>query len=267
MGRRFWAAWCLVVPFTLLAQEATLPVPATVTVAGVPPIPLSLVAAVAPYGQFRRAQLVAWHPVERRILITTTFANAPQLHQVNFPGAARTQLTFYGDGVSTRPGAVFLPGGDAIVFQKDTAGGGEANQLFRYDSATGALTLLSDGKSRNGVPVVSRSGRIAYDSTRRDGKNRDLYVMNPREPGSSTLLVETEGAWSALDWSADEKWLLAMQSVSSSESYLWKIAVANGGKALLTPKGERPVQWAAGFFAGGGPGVYALGNLNGETTR
>jgi dipeptidyl aminopeptidase/acylaminoacyl peptidase len=267
MDRRFWAAWCLMVPVTILAQSATLPVPANVTVDGVPAIPVALVSAVAPYGQFRRAQLVAWHPTERRILITTTFANAPQLHEVKFPGAARTQLTFYADGVSTRPGTAFLPKGDAFVFQKDTAGGGEANQLFRYDVATADLTLLTDGKSRNGVPVVSRGGRVAYDSTRRDGKNRDLYVIDPRAPGSGTLLAQTEGTWSALDWSADERWLLAMQSISSSESYLWKIATANGEKTLLTPKGERPVQWAAAFFAGGGPDVYALGNPQGETAR
>src|SRR6185436_12316103 len=72
---------------------------------------------------------------------------------------------------------------------------------------------------------------------------------------------------SALDWSRDEKWLLAMQSVSSSESYLWKIDVATGEKTLLTPKGERPVQWSGASFAGGGPAVFAVGNLNGESPR
>src|SRR5262245_30553306 len=182
MGRSFWAGWLVLVPLTLLAQEPALPVPPNVAVDGVPPIPMKLVSAVAPYGQFRRAQLVAWHPTERRVIITTTFATVPQLHEVKFPGAARTQLTFFADGVSLRPGAAFLPRGDAIVFQKDTSGGGEANQLFRYDAATGALTLLTDGKSRNGTPVISRSGRVAYDSTRRDGKNRDLYLLDPRQP-------------------------------------------------------------------------------------
>ena len=79
------------------------------------------------------------------------------------------------------------------MFQKDTAGGGESNQLFRYDAATGALTLLTDGKSRNGIPVVSRSGRVAFDSTRRDGKNRDLYVLDPRGPKGSTMIAESFG--------------------------------------------------------------------------
>src|SRR5688572_3863448 len=267
MARSFWAGWLFLVPFTLLAQEHSLRVPPNVAVDGVPAIPMNLVSAVAPYGQFRRAQLVAWHPIERRMIVTTTFGSVPQLHEVKFPGAARTQLTYFPDGVSIRPGAVFLPRGDSIVFQKDTAGGGEANQLFRYDAATGAMTLLTDGKSRNGTPVISRSGRVAYDSTRRDGKNRDLYLLDPRQPDSSTLLAETTGIWSALDWSADEKSVLAMQSMSSSESYLWKLQVPGGEKTLLTPKGDRPVRWSAAFFAGGGDAIYALGNSNSESPR
>ena len=267
MARSFWAGWLFLVPFTWLAQEPSLPVPPNVAVDGVPAIPMKLVSAVAPYGQFRRAQLVAWHPTERRMIVTTTFASVPQLHEVKFPGGARTQLTYFPDGVSPRPGAVFLPRGESIVFQKDTAGGGEANQLFRYDAATGALTLLTDGKSRNGIPVISRSGRVAYDSTRRDGKNRDLYLLDPRQPDSSTPLAETTGTWSAVDWSADEKSVLATQSMSSSESYLWRIQVPGGEKTLLTPKGERPVKWSAAFFAGGGTAIYALGNFNSESPR
>ena len=267
MRRSVWAGWLFLVPVALLAQEPTLPVPSNITVDGVPPIPMTLVSAVAPYGQFRRAQLIAWHPTERRMVITTTFATAPQLHELKFPGSARTQLTFFPDGVSQRPGAAFVPRGDAIVFQKDTAGGGEANQLFRYDTASGALTLLTDGKSRNGMPVMSRSGRVAYDSTRRDGKNRELYVLDPRQPNTGTLLADTAGIWAALDWSADETTVLAMQSMSSSESYLWKIQVPGGERTLLTPKGSRPVRWASAFFAGGGPAIYALGNLDSETAR
>jgi hypothetical protein len=122
--RRF--QWCVLALLPLVAaavagQERTLPMPSNVAVDGVPPIPMSLVEAVAPYGQFRQARLVAWHPVERRMVIATTFGNVPQLHHVRFPGGARTQLTFFGDGVAAHPGAVFASTGDSIVFQKDTA--------------------------------------------------------------------------------------------------------------------------------------------------
>ncbi len=249
------------------AQERTLPVPSDVLADGVPPIPMSLVEAVAPYGQFRQARVVAWHPTERRIVIATTFAVAPQLHQVRAPGGARTQLTFFGDGVGPRPGAAFGPDGESIVFQKDTASGGEANQLFRYDFATGAVTLLTDGASRNGAPVLSRSGVIAFDSTRRDGKNRDFYVLSPTDPTRDRLLVRNEGAWSVLDWSADEKVILAQQILSSSDMHVWRVDVASGGKTRLSPRSEPVARWASAAFGPDGEAVYALSNFGGETTR
>ena len=269
-------AKCVVLCALLLAAPAgtaaqgpdkIFPVPANVTVEGVPPIPMSLAEAVAPYGRFRQARLVAWHPVERRMVVATTFANAPQLHLVSFPGGARTQLTFFADGVSPRPGAAFAPSGDYLVFQKDTAGGGEANQLFRYDFATGVVTLLTDGASRNGAPAISRSGLVAFDSTRRDGRNRDLYVVPARDPAAGRVLARTEGAWAALDWSPDEKAVLAVEILSSSETRLWRIETADGRRTLLTPKGAHPARWSSAAFGADGAIVYAVSNFEGENAR
>jgi dipeptidyl aminopeptidase/acylaminoacyl peptidase len=281
MRMRRVAGACLGLLFAggLAAQEGTFPVPANVTTDGVPAIPLSLVQAVAPYGQFRQAILRAWHPTEREIIITTSFGAVPQLHRVRTPGGARTQITFFTDGVATRSGAVFVPNGQSVVFQKDTAGGGEANQLFRYDLARGTPVMLTDGKSRNGGPAISRTGLIAYDSTERDGKNRDLYIMNPVSPASRRVLIQGEGRWLAVDWSSDEKTVLALQFVSSSETFLWTVRADTGEKTLITPKEATPVawalpttpgpreQWATAAFAPDGRTIYALSNRGGETTR
>lgn len=255
----------------VLAQEPrVLLIPSNVRIDGIPPIPMSLVEAVAPYGQYRAARLAAWHPTERRVVITTRFANVPQLHYVNTPGAARTQLTFYQDGVTepaTLPiGAAFTPKGDSLLFQRDTAGGKEATQLFRYDVETGVTTLLTDGKSRNGVPVISRGGLVAYESNRRDGKNFDLYVLDPAKPASNRMVLENEGRWEPLDWSVDERAILVLQILSASERYVWRVDVGDGRKTLLTPKSERPARWTAAQFAPDGQ-IYALSDFSGETSR
>ncbi len=151
----------LLLPVYLHAQEATFAIPDKVKVDGVPPIPLSIADAVAPYGQFRQARLLGWHPTERRILISTAFGNVPQVHEVRSPGGARTQLTFFRDGVTGA--ATYDPAGRYVVFRKDTSGGGEAMQLFRYDLDSGRITMLTDGRSRHGVPAWShRRGLIAY---------------------------------------------------------------------------------------------------------
>ena len=172
------AALLAIAPTYALAQPATLAPPDRARVDGVPPIPTSVVDLVSPYGQFRQARLLGWHPTERRLLISTVFGNVSQLHEVRAPGGARTQLTFYRDGVTGA--ASYDPSGRFIVFRKDTSGGGEAMQLFRYDLASGSITLLTDGRSRHGVPVwARRGGLVAFTSTRRNGKDRDLLRHGP----------------------------------------------------------------------------------------
>ena len=121
----------------------------------------------------------------------------------------RRQLTFFRDGLPATGGASYEPGGSYFVFGKDSGGGAETMQLYRFDPATLQSTLLTDGKSRNGSPAWSRkSGLIAYDSTRRGGhggRDRDLYVMNPKDPASTRLVTELDGSWAALDWSPDDR--------------------------------------------------------------
>jgi dipeptidyl aminopeptidase/acylaminoacyl peptidase len=251
------------------AQEKAFPIPDKVRVDGVPPIPMSLANAVAPYGQFRQARLLAWHPTERRMLISTAFGNVSQIHEVRSPGGARTQLTFFSDGVSATGGASYDPAGRYFVFRKDTSGGGEAMQFFRHDLDSGRDVLLTDGRSRYGIPVWSRKrGLIAYDSTRRNGKDRDLYVMNPVDEGTERILSEVDGTWSALDWSADDTEVLALQLIAGSpETRIWRIAVDSGKKILVTPQGGQPARWTGAQYSSDGKAVYALSDRDSDYPR
>jgi Tol biopolymer transport system component len=137
------------------------------------------------------------------MLIATRFADTVQVHRVRFPGGARTQLTFFPEPVR---GASFPEGAAGyFVFGKDV-GGNEFNQNFRFDLATGDVTLLTDGTSRNSGGAWTRRGsspdRLAYTSTRRNGRDTDVYVVDPLDPKSDKLLAQLEGGgWGPLDWS------------------------------------------------------------------
>src|SRR5205085_2725014 len=100
-----------------------------------------------------------------------------------FPGGDRRQLTFRGEPVSS--GAYQPKLGKYIAFLQDN-GGGEFFQIYRYDLADGKITLLTDGKSRYTTPRWSPSGTfISYSSTLRNGRDTDIYVMNPEDPSSA----------------------------------------------------------------------------------
>ncbi len=200
---------------------------------GIPKIPATIADAAGRYGSYRAAGLADWHPTRREMLIATRFGDTPQLHLVKTPEGARQQLTFFSDAVTT---ARFHPGdGDYIVFSKDI-GGGEWYQLYRYDVKTGDVTLLTDGKARNLLgPWSSKGDRIAYMSTRRTGKDTDLWVMNPADPKSDHLLTQLEGGgWEPLDWSPDDKHILLQEGISINESYLWLVDTATGEKTAIT---------------------------------
>ncbi|RYD32344.1 MAG: hypothetical protein EOP86_15885, partial [Verrucomicrobiaceae bacterium] len=161
----------------MLLTRAAADVPANLVVDGIPPIPEAVTADAGRYLEFRAAALQSWHPQRREMLITTRFAETPQLHLVRQPGGVRRQLTFSKEPVR---GAAFRPGkGDSLIYSQDT-GGEEFFQLYHYSTTDGRSTLLTDGKSRNTGAVWARDGsRLAWTSTKRNGKDNDIWIMDP----------------------------------------------------------------------------------------
>ncbi|HEV2729878.1 MAG TPA: prolyl oligopeptidase family serine peptidase [Terriglobales bacterium] len=235
-------------------------------VEGIPKIPASLAETVGRYTNFRGASLDSWDPVKREMLISTRFADTSQVHLVKMPGGARSQLTFYPDSVS---GALYSPAsGNAFVFSKDI-GGGEFFQLYRFDNESGEITLLTDGKSRNVAPVWSYDGqKLAYGSTRRDGNDVDLYVVEPANPKSDHMLAQLQGGgWEPLDWSPDNRKILLREEISANESYLWIVDSGSGEKTLITPKTEVKISYGGGQFSKDGKGIYVTTDKDSEFQR
>jgi dipeptidyl aminopeptidase/acylaminoacyl peptidase len=236
-------------------------------VEGIPKIPAALAEELNRYSEIRSATLASWHPTNREMLINTRFADTPQIHQVSFPGGARTQLTFFKDRSF---GATYHPvKGDYFVFSKDI-GGNENFQMFRFDLATAAVTLLTDGKSRNTGGIWSYSGdKFVYGSTRRNGRDVDIWMMDPAIPKSDRQLVQLEGGgWSAVDFSPDDRTVLLAEYISANESYLWLLDMATGERTLFTPKGgAEKVFYGDARFSRDGRGIYVITDRDSEFQR
>jgi dipeptidyl aminopeptidase/acylaminoacyl peptidase len=251
-------------------QEAVVAPNENLVVEGIPPIPASLAEQVNRYTNFRAAQFLSWHPTKREMLIATRFGDTFQVHEVKMPGGARTQLTFYPDDVRS---AHYPPkGGDSFVFTKDI-GGGEFYQLYRYDTATGAITLLTDGKSRNTDMVWSNNGKfLAYGSTRRTANNVDIWLAEPANPSDAQtnriVAPLAGGGWTPLDWAPDDKQILVDEGISANEDYLWLMNAATGAKTALTPKtGNVTVAHGSAKFSKDGKGIYLTTDLDSEFQR
>jgi dipeptidyl aminopeptidase/acylaminoacyl peptidase len=249
------------------AAPAALTRPATLVAEGLPPIPAHLADDVRRYTEARSAAFASWHPTRLEMLVGTRFGNTSQIHLVTAPLGARRQLTFFEEPV---PGATFDRGrGDSFVFARDQ-GGNEFGQLYRYDFADGAITRLTDGgRSQNGnVRWSTRGDRFAYTSTRRNGADRDLYVMDPRQPQSDRLLAELRGGgWGATDWSPDDRTVILHEYVSINESHLWLVDAASGRKSELTPRQEARVAYGDAEFSPDGRGVFLTTDKDFEFKR
>lgn len=233
-------------------------------VEGVPPVPLSVVNGCEKYTHFRHAVVSGWHPKRKEMLINTRFSDTQQVHLLKMPMGARTQLTFYPDRVV---GGVFQPiVGDYFLFKKDK-GGDEFFQVYRYDTDTRDVRLITDGKSRNTSGRFSKDGKFyAYNSSRRDGKNNDIYLVDPRDPKSDKLLAQVKGeGWSVSDVSYDGRTLAANEEVSINESYLWLVDVATGKLTALTQRkpGEQ-ASYQSIRFAPNGKGLYVTTDRDAE---
>ena len=247
----------------LLGQLFAADLPPNLHSQGVPSIPAALTDALERYSNIRAAALLDWHPVKREMLIATRFGDVPQIHRVAMPGGARTQLTFFPDRTG---GARYRPGtGDAFVFSKDI-GGGEFFQLYRYDTRSQAVTLLTDGHSRNTGALWSDDGKLlAFASTLRNGRDTDIYLMDPDTAKGARKVLEVEGGgWSPAAWSADGQKLVVEDRRSVHDSSLYLVDIATGAKQLLTPESG---SYSHARFVKDGKGLYLTTDRGSEFER
>lgn len=215
------------------STAATAPKPAAIVADGIPAVPQELVDETRPYFEYRTAGFSDWDPQTRAMYIGTRFGDVAQLHQVAAPGAARTQLTFEAEpigGVSVSPGS-----GDVKLISKDI-GGNEFYQIYRLQD--GKLTLLTDGTSRNGLGAWMPDGSmVAFSSTRRNGRDTDLYIMDPRDPSTTRMLAERQGGgWFVADFTPDGAKALVGNYVSVAQTELYLLDVASGAIERVTPE-------------------------------
>ncbi len=128
-----------------------------------------------------------------------------------------------------------------------------------------AAKLLTDGKSMNGDPVWSNTGReVAFFSTARDGVSYDIDVVEPESGSLPRLVVSGDSAaWYPLDWSADDRKLLVLKYVSISEAYLYVVDLSSGQKREVEPSPGK-VGIAGAKFSRDGQGVYLISDRDSE---
>lgn len=195
---------------------------------GIPPIPRSIVNDLNRYQNVRSASFLDWSVDGQGIYVSTRFGEVNQVHYVDHPGGARRQLTFFDEPITVLQRQ---PGRSRSVFTMDV-GGSEFSQIFLFEPHRSDDTvLLTDGKSRNGPVVWSRNGgRIAYQSTRRNGASNDIWMMDVDRPESAAIVLESPDGtyWTGIDFSPGNERLLVSNYAGNMDSRIHVLDLASG---------------------------------------
>jgi dipeptidyl aminopeptidase/acylaminoacyl peptidase len=214
------------------------------------------------YLNARQATALGFSP-KGQLLISTRFGDVDQLHLLDRPEGARRQITFQREPISQ---AAFSPdpARAAYVYLEDV-GGNENAQLYYQRLDEPLPKRLTDGKSRNGAPLWSNTGReVAFFSNARDGSSYDIDIVEPEGGSLPHLAVTGDGAaWLPLDWSPDDRKLLVLKYVSISEAYLYVVDLGSGQKREVEPSPNK-VGIAGAKFSRDGQGVYLISDRDGE---
>ncbi len=251
----------------ILAQQNNIPVADNLVVENIPDLSSSYITDLKSYTETRSANLVAWHPVNKEMLILTRFANSNQVHYVKMAGGDRKQITFFDEPVA---GGSFEPNAGKYFLLSKDIGGNEFSQIYRFDLADNKVTLLTDGKkSQNGGITWNQKGtKILFTSTSRNGQDRDVYIMDPIDLTSRVLLIEnTGGGWGVADWTDDESKILLGEGISVNESRIYQYDVPTKTKTRILPETDERTSYNALDYSADGKGFYLLTNKDSEFNR
>ena len=242
---------------------------------GIPAIPATLAAKLAPYTEFRPSSAVSWHPTKRELIVARRAGNTTQLHRVSEPGGALSQLTDSTEPV--RFGLWWPKAPDVLVFTRD-AGGNEQQQLYRQVHG-GAPILLTDAARKHEVGAIThRRDRLLVESTdvdktgRRENPFVDLTLVDPLRNGEPRKLATLPGTgWGEFTFSFDDKRIAMIDFKSVNESYVWVMDVKSGTRRRVLPAQgvtpERPIATSDLNFARDGKGLFLATDRDGEFRR
>ena len=218
----------------------------------VPEIPVAIEEGSRQYRNTRSASCRSWLRDGSAMIIGTRFGETSQIHMLEAPMGARSQVTFFDEPIS---GGYSCPDPDinGFLFSKDT-GGNEFYQIYFYDLDTGESNILTDGISRNSIGAWSNEGKhFVFTSNMENGVDMSVYISDLK--GNQKKVVSEKGYWFPRGWAPNDKKLIVGKYVSINESYVYIVDIDTGLMTQLNPKEEK-ISYGGASFSKNGEGIY-----------
>lgn len=229
---------------------------------GVPEIPRGLADELSRFHDVRSSLFAGWTANGGAIYTKTRSNGINQIHRVDRANGPRRQITERKDPIGE---VARQPGGHLIAFSMDVGGSGD-DQIYLLDPRTGESRRLTDGHSLNNRMAWDHDGRrLAFRSTRRNGRQNDIWIMDIDAPGDARMVLEaSNGAlWKPVDFSRDGETLLVQHYAGITDSRIYLLDLANGALRLLAGDAETPTSNVATGFNHDDSGVLFVSSQRG----
>ena len=208
--------------------------------------------------QLWRAQksksLVAWMPDGSGMLVQgRRWILESRLHLLSEAGATPSLLS----QIPRNTSGVYSDARRSYVVLSWDTDGNEQHRLYRWDLGdTEPVLLTGEGERAAFGAFEPDGGLIAYTSTRRNGRDFDIYLMDPLDPASDRLVLETEGPWGVAGWSPAADELLLVEAESNVTSSLHVFDIATGSVTQVTAPSDRGVHHGSPRWSRDGGALY-----------
>ena len=198
--------------------------------------------------------LVDWMPDGSGLLVPgRRMILDARLHTQSDPGAEPVFLPRIPRNVAGIHGH---PGREYMVLGWDTDGN-EQQCLYRWDLGDSDPVLLTSELELAAFGAFEPNGpRMAYVSTRRNGKDFDIYVMDPLNAQSDRMILAVEGMWRVAGWSRTADELLLMRAVSNVDSELYLLDIGTGSLRQITDDEDEASQHGSPQWSRDGNALY-----------
>ncbi|NND45426.1 MAG: S9 family peptidase [Xanthomonadales bacterium] len=233
---------------------------------GIPQIPPGLGKSLARFHDVRSSLFAGWTPDGGAVYVKTRSDGVNQIHRVDRAGGSHRQITERREPIGE---VARQPVGELIAYSMDVGGSGY-DQIYLLDPATGESRQLTHGQALNNRMAWDHQGRrLAYRSTRRNGRSNDIWIMDIEAPGEARLVFAApDGAfWKPVDFSRHGEALLLQYYAGITDSRIYLLDLATDALRLLAGSADQPTSNVATGFNHDDSGVLFVTNQRGEAAE
>ena len=148
------------------------------------------------------------------------------------------------------------PGREFMVLGRDTDGD-EQYRLYRWDLGDSDPVRLTPEAERASFGTFEPDGRrFAYSTTRRNGKDIDIHIMDAFDPQSDRRILKGEGSWGIGGWSPATDQILLVHRVSNRQNEIHLLDVETGSLTQITDHGDQAVRHGSIQWSPDGSALY-----------